>query len=45
MRTLRIAIVGVVLVIGASGGLSGGQIVQPMQDPIQPAWNGWTHSA
>jgi hypothetical protein len=35
MRILRVAIVGVVLVMGASGGLSGGQIVQPMQDSIQ----------
>jgi hypothetical protein len=35
MRAFRITIVGVVLVMGASGGLSGGQIVQPMQDPIQ----------
>jgi hypothetical protein len=35
MRTLRVSIVGMVLVMGASGGLSGGQIAQPMQDPIQ----------
>ena len=37
MRVLRMWIVGVVLMTGASVGLSGGQIVQqPMQDPIQP---------
>ena len=35
MRILRVAIVGVVLVMGASGGLSGGQIVQQPIDPLQ----------
>ena len=35
MRTLRVVIVGVILGMGASGGLSGGQIVQPMSDQIQ----------
>lgn len=41
MKVLRMGIVGVVLMTGASVGLSGGQIVQqpiqqPIQDPIQP---------
>jgi hypothetical protein len=43
MRTLRVAVVGVVLVMGASGGLSGGQIVQSMPDQIQrPGMGGHT---
>jgi hypothetical protein len=48
MKVLRMGIVGVVLMTGASVGLSGGQIVQsPMQDPIQqprPGFPGSTHN-
>ncbi len=35
MRVLRIGIVGVILMTGASGGLSGGQIAQQPMDPLQ----------
>jgi hypothetical protein len=35
MRLIRMGIVGVILMIGASVGLSGGQIVQQPLDPLQ----------
>lgn len=44
MRTLRVAIVGAILGMGASGGLSGGQVVQPLPDQIQRPGMGNGHS-
>jgi hypothetical protein len=44
MRVLRMGIVGVILMTGASVGLSGGQIVQQPMDPIQQPRGGFPGS-
>jgi hypothetical protein len=41
MRLIRMGIVGMILMTGASGGLSGGQIVQQPMDPIQQPRGGF----
>jgi hypothetical protein len=41
MRLIRMGFVGVILMTGASGGLSGGQIVQQPMDPLQQPRGGF----